>query len=200
MPLQWITDVSTNHNVLVYGLIVVMACAEGPILSMVLGVLIRLGCVDFLPAYAALMAGDLIGDVVWYWIGYHFGHRFVGRYGKYFGVTEEGVAKLTRLFHRYKYRILFLSKISNGVGLSLVTLTTAAMVRIPFKIYMLVNLLGQLVWTGFLLGVGYFFSNLYVEINNVFWRVSIVIVAVVILAALSRCQKNLWRKTENLEP
>jgi membrane-associated protein len=200
MPLQWISDVSTNHNVLVYGLIVVMACAEGPILSMILGVLIRLGCVDFLPAYAALMAGDLIGDVVWYWIGYHFGHRFVGRYGKYFGVTEEGVAKLTRLFHRYKYRILFLSKISNGVGLSLVTLTTAAMVRIPFKIYMLVNLLGQLVWTGFLLGVGYFFSNLYVEINNVFGRVSIVIVAVVILAALSRCQKTLWRKTENLEP
>jgi membrane protein DedA with SNARE-associated domain len=177
-----------------------MACAEGPILSMVLGVLIRLGCVDFLPAYAALMAGDLIGDAVWYWIGYHFGHRFVGRYGKYFGVTEEGVAKLTRLFHRYKYRILFLSKISNGVGLSLVTLTTAAMVRIPFKIYMLVNLLGQLVWTGFLLGVGYFFSNLYVGINNVFGRVSIVIVAVVILAALSRCQKTLWRKTENLEP
>lgn len=200
MPLQWISDVSTNHNVLVYGLIVVMACAEGPILSMILGVLIRLGCVDFLPAYAALMAGDLIGDVVWYWIGYHFGHRFVGRYGKYFGVTEEGVAKLTRLFHRYKYRILFLSKISNGVGLSLVTLTTAAMVRIPFKIYMLVNLLGQLVWTGFLLGVGYFFSNLYVEINNVFGRVSIVIVAVVILAALGRCQKTLWRKTENLEP
>jgi len=200
MPLQWISDVSTNHNVLVYGLIVVLACAEGPVLSMVLGVLIRLGCFDFLPAYTALMTGDLIGDVAWYWIGYHFGHRFVGRFGKYFGVTEDGVARMARLFHRYKYRILFLSKISNGLGLALVTLTTAAMVRIPFRIYMAVNLLGQLVWTGFLLGIGYFFSNLYVEINNVFGRVSVVAVAVVILAALSRYQKYLRRKAEKLEP
>ncbi|HUZ06339.1 MAG TPA: hypothetical protein VMV89_02505, partial [Candidatus Paceibacterota bacterium] len=117
-----------------------------------------------------------------------------------FGVTADGVATMTRLFHRYKYRILFLSKISNGLGLALVTLTTAAMVRIPFKIYMAINLLGQLVWSGFLLGIGYFFSNLYVEINNAFGRVSVVVVAVVMLAALSRYKKCLRRKAENLKP
>jgi membrane-associated protein len=200
MPFHWIANVATNHNVLVYGLIMILACAEGPILSMVLGVLVRLGWLDLLPVYAALVAGDLIGDVSWYWVGYHFGHRFIGRFGKYVGVTEVGVARMTRLFHRYKYRILFLSKVSNGLGLALVTLTTAAMVRIPFKIYMSVNFLGQLVWTGFLLGIGYFFSNLYVEINNVFGRVSVVAVAVVILVALSRYQKFLRRKAEKLEP
>jgi len=96
----------------------------------------------------------------------HFGHRFVGRFGKYFGVTEDGVARMARLFHRYKYRILFLSKISNGLGLALVTLTTPPWSRIPFRIYMAVNLLGQLVWTGFLLGIGYFLATCMLKLTT----------------------------------
>lgn len=199
MPFHWLIEVATNHDVLVYGLIVLLACAEGPVLSMILGILIRLDYFHFLPVYAALMVGDLIGDVVWYYVGYHFGHRFIGRFGKYFGVTEEGVAKMTRLFHRYKVSILFVSKVSNGLGLALVTLMTAAMVRIPFGLYMVVNMAGQLVLTGVLIGIGYFFSGLYVYVNNIFWRISVIAVAVLTLLALLRFLKYLRRKAEKLD-
>lgn len=199
MSLPWLTNIAASDPVLVYGLIAVLAFAEGPILSMLAGVLVRVGWVQLLPAYAALMAGDLVGDVAWYWVGFRFGPRFVERFGRYAGVTPEGVETMTRLFHRHKYRILFLSKISNGLGLALVTLTTAGMVRIPFKVYMSVNLLGQLIWTGCLLGIGYFFGNLYVEINNVFGRVSLVAAALVILTFAGRYLKRLRRKTEERE-
>ncbi|MBU6410139.1 MAG: VTT domain-containing protein [Verrucomicrobia bacterium] len=198
MSPQWIVNFAAGHHVLVYGLIVALACAEGPILSMILGAFVRFGVFPFLAAYAALVAGDMIGDVFWYYVGWHFGHRFIGRFGRYLGVTEANVEKMTHLFHRYKHRILFVSKISNGLGLALVTLTTAGMVRIPFGIYLAVNVCGQLLWTGLLMGIGYFFSNLYVDINNVFGRVSVVVVAVVAVAALARCLKYLRRKAESI--
>ncbi len=199
MPLQWLVNIATNHEVLVYGLIIVLACAEGPILSLLFGVLIHQGLFPLIPVYAALMVGDLIGDVVWYYIGYHFGHRFVRRFGKNFGVTEGHVAHMTKLFHKHKYPILFISKITNGLGLALVTLTTAGMVRIPFWRYMAVNLFGQMVWSGFLLGMGFFFSNLYIQINNVFWRIGVVAAGLLVLFLLYRYQKYLRRKADAMD-
>ena len=162
----WIIQLSTSHAYLVYGIIILLACAEGPILSLLFGLLLRLGYFDFPLVYGSLMIGDLIGDVIWYYIGYYFGHRFIARFGKYFNITEESVDKVKNIFHRHKHKILFLSKITNGLGFALVTLITAGMVRIPFLMYMLTNITGQFVWTGLLLAVGFFFGNLYVTINN----------------------------------
>ena len=195
----WIIGFATNHDVLIYGLIIILACAEGPILSMLFGVLISLGYFHFLPIYAALMAGDLIGDVVWYYIGYHFAHPFIRRFGKYFGLTEESVARMARAFHKYKHSILFISKISNGLGLALVTLMTAGMVRIPFWKYLGVNALGQLIWSAALIGVGFFFSNLYIQIDNVLGRISIIAVCILFLVAAVRYQRYLRKKADSLD-
>ncbi len=199
MPLHCLINLATNHDVLVYGLIVVLAGVEGPILSVILGALIRLDVFPLAPVLAAVMAGDLIGDAAWYYVGRRFGHRFIGRFGKYFHVTETEVEWMTRLFHRHKHPILFLSKISNGLGLALVTLTTAGIVRIPFWKFMAVNAAGQLVFSSALIGAGYFFSQAYLQINNLFGRMALVAAAVVALAALLRYGKSLRHRTEKPE-
>ncbi len=170
---EWIRDFGVDHDYLVYAAIVLLACVEGPWLALVCGVLVEIGDFPFLPVYTALMLGDLVGDAVWYTVGRRYGQRFVGRYGKYMNVTEEAVERMTRLFRRYKDSVLFLSKITNGFGFSLVTLMTAGMVKIPFVRYMLVNILGQLVWTGLLLGVGYYFSHLLVTVEGILARMSL---------------------------
>jgi len=144
------------------------------------------------------MLGDLIGDAGWYYVGRRYGHVFVTRYGKYFNVTESGVERMTRLFHRYKNSVLFLSKISNGFGFALVTLTTAGMVRIPFGRYMLVNLMGQLIWTGFLLDAGYFFTHLCVTVNSVVGRMSLVAAGAILAAIGYRYWKYLRGRAERL--
>lgn len=198
MPLQWLVNIAMNHDVLVYGLIIVLACAEGPILSMLFGVLIRLHLFPLLPVYAALMVGDLIGDIVWYYIGFHFGHRFIRRFGHRFGITEANIERMTKFFHAYKLPILFISKITNGLGLALVTLMTAGMVKIPFWKYMAVNLIGQFIWSGFLLAVGYYFSHAYIEINNVFGRLSLIVGGIVVLWLFVRFRKTLRAKADAL--
>ena len=195
---QWVLIFGATHEYLVYAVIVFLACAEGPWLSLILGVLTRLGDFSFLPVYVALMLGDLIGDIAWYYIGRRYGDRFVARYGKYFKVTRSGVERMTRLFHRHKKWILFLSKISNGFGFAIVTLMTAGMVRIPFGTYIAVNLLGQLIWTGLLLGIGYFFSHLYITVHNIIIRLSLIAAAVVLAVIGYRFWKYLRGRFEQL--
>jgi membrane-associated protein len=193
---RWVLTFGAAHEYLVYAALVLLACAEGPWVTLTLGVFVKLGYFSFLPVYGALILGDLIGDAGWYWIGRRYGHRFIDRYGRYFHVTEEGVARMTRLFHRYKDSILFLSKISNGLGLDIVTLTTAGMVRIPLGRFMLVNLLGQFIWTGSLLAVGYFFTQLFDTVNNVLGRISLVAAAAVLVLIGYRLWKCLRRRAE----
>jgi len=143
---SWLITLATSHPYVIYGIIVVLACAEGPYLSMICGFFLRFGYFLFWPLYIALMVGDLIGDVIWYYIGRRYGHRFIKRFGKYFSITEENVGKVERVFHKYKHSILFVSKISNGFGFALVTLITAGMVaRAHSGLYMLVNAIGQLI-------------------------------------------------------
>jgi membrane-associated protein len=195
---QWILTFGATHEYLVYPIIMFLACAEGPWLSLIFGVLLRLGDFSFFPVFMSLMLGDLIGDSAWYYIGRRYGNRFVAKYGKYFKVTTSGLDRMTRLFHHYKHSVLFLSKISNGFGFALITLMTAGMVRIPFGRYMLVNLLGQFLWTGLLLGAGYFFTHLYLTINSVLGRVSLVAAAVVLATVGYGLWKYLRGRVEQL--
>jgi len=176
---SWIISFGLAHEYLVYAIIVALACAEGPWLSLIFGVLIRLGYFSLWPVYLSLMLGDLIGDAIWYYIGRRYGHSFIAKRGKYFNITEEGVARMSNLFHRYKHSVLFLSKISNGLGFALATLMTAGMVRIPFWRYMAVNIIGQFVWTGLLLAVGYWFSHLYITIGSLLGKMTLLAAAVV---------------------
>jgi membrane protein DedA with SNARE-associated domain len=162
-----------NHQYVVYAIIIVFACIEGPILSIIFGTLIQAKLVDFFPIYAALILGDVLGDTIWYYVGYYVGHPFIKRFGKYVSVTESKVLKISTVFHRHKDWIIFVSKITNGFGFSLVTLITAGIVKIPFGRYIFFNFLGQFLWTGLLIVVGYFFSNLYTQIDNWLGRASL---------------------------
>jgi len=195
---EWLINLGTDHAYWVYAFIIVLACAEGPMLSMIFGVILKLGYFSFIPIMLSLMIGDLIGDVVWYYIGYRFGHRFIGRFGKYFSITEENIGKVTRIFHKYKHRILLISKMSNGFGFALVTLMAAGMARIPFINYISINVIGQFVWTGFLLGVGYFFGNLYLQVDSILGKMAVVALFAIIFWAFKGYKKYLRTKAEAL--
>jgi len=181
---EWLTHVITNFPILVYGVIIIVSFVEGPILAVLCGVLYRLGFLHIIPVYIALMVGDLIGDCFWYWVGYHFGHRFVRRFGRYFSIHEKNINKVSQIFHSYRDTILIVSKLTMGLGFALVTLFTAGMVRIPFRRYITLNATGQLVWTAFLLGLGYLFGHLYATLDNVAGKVSVVALFIILFAAL----------------
>ncbi|MDB5239348.1 MAG: hypothetical protein JWO00_683 [Candidatus Parcubacteria bacterium] len=186
--------VATNHDVLVYALIIVLAATEGPIVSIAAGILYRWGYFPFLPLYIALMTGDLIGDIVWYTVGYKAGRKFAARFGKYFGITEIGIASFEKRFHTHKDAILVISKLTTGFGFATAVLFTAGLVRIPFRRYITINVLGQFVWTALLIFVGYSFAHLYVTFNNLFARSALIAFTVIIIFFIVRYARYMRKK------
>ncbi len=157
-----------------YPLIIVITIVEGPLIMLASGFFIKLGYLPILPTFAALMVGDLIGDAWWYAVGYYFGQPFVKKFGKYFSVTEDKIETVKKVFHKHHNRILIISKLTMGFGFALVTLITAGLVKIPFRKYMALNIIGQFFWTGFLVFIGYTFGHLYTVVNSVFGQISVI--------------------------
>lgn len=179
-----------------YPALVVLSFFEGPYVMMMSGLLIKLGVFTLIPAYIALSIGDLIADCVWYYVGYFFGNKFVGLFGRFFDITNESIESAKELFSKNRKKILLGSKVTAGFGLSLATLVTAGMVKAPFGEYIFLNFFGQLVWTAVMLSVGYFFGNLYLVVDNVLGKIFIVGIAVLVLYLLLRLSRRLGRKVK----
>lgn len=177
-----------------YAILLPIAIIEGPIVTVISGLLVAHGYLNWVIVYGVVMLGDLIGDVVWYYLGYHFGHRFVAKFGKRFDLTEDKIEHIKKKFHEHKHPILFLSKITGGLGFAVVVLFTAGMSRIPFRRYLLVNTLGQLFWSGLLLGSGYFFGTAFINIQSIEERFVFIVCAIVALILLVRYVRNVKMK------
>ena len=149
-----------------YLIVLPLAIIEGPVLALVCGFILRFGQFDLLPIFLCLMVGDFVSDIQWYYIGYYGGRPLVLRFGRFFSITEQQLAVAEKLYHRHYGWILFLSKITMGFGFAVAIVAVAGIVKIPFKKYMLVNVLSQPIWTGTLLAVGYFFGEFYLRFNN----------------------------------
>lgn len=192
----WLISIYTAHHYEIYGVILLVGLFEGPFVSMVCGAILAMGFLSFWPVYAVLVIGDLIGDTFWYFIGHHYGERFVGKFGKYFAITDDHISKIKSIFHKHKNKLLLFSKVTNGLGFSMAVLFTAGMSKIRFWRFIGVNTIGQLIWSGSLISIGFIFGDLYLRINNVTGKVAIVILFVFILLAAVQYLKY-WQKKIN---
>ena len=167
-----------------YPIAIPLALVEGPVVMLVAGTLVRAGLFSFWPLFFLLAAGDFAGDVLWYLLGRHGGRRFIEKYGHYFNVTPENVEHAGGFFKNHQTKILFLSKITMGFGFAIWTLMAAGAAKVSFKKYLAINFLGEFVWTGFLMGVGYFLGNLYVAVDKGLRWMFIVAMIAIGLAAI----------------
>ncbi len=167
-----------------YAILVPATLFLGPIVILTAGVLVRLGVLDPVNTILLFMCVELAGDIVLYWTGFHYGERFVKRWGTWFGITDGRIADVKQLFIRWHDWIIFISKITAGFGFAPVIYFTAGMSRVPFKRYMILNVVGQILWTSIMLGIGYYLSDSYLKIGNGFQRASYAATVIVVLALI----------------
>lgn len=176
-----------------YTLLIPLAFLEGHIISLLVGFLARFGYFNPIIAGVLVGIGNLLGDIFLYWLGYLKGERFVRRFGRYVGLTNESVRWAKKVFRRRGSSILFLSKVTNGFGLAMAVLFTAGIARVPFRTFMFWNTLGECVWTGFLVSLGLFFGDLYTVFDSVAWRVGVIALAFLAVALLFRWLSFLYK-------
>jgi len=133
-------------------LVLPLAVLEGPIVSVTAGFLSARGYLDWYWALSLLVCGDLIGDVMWYWIG-RSGRTPLAGLGRRF--MRAGLsAELAHGLRRNATKMLLIGKWTHSIGA--LVLMGAGMMRLNLPKFMLVNLVGTVPKSGVLFGVGYF--------------------------------------------
>ena len=176
-----------------YILIYFGAFIEGPILMIASGFLLRHNLLSLVPLFAALVLGDLTGDVMWYSLGRFIAEPIITKGGKFFGVNLETFERGKKLFHRYHERILWISKLTLGFGLAVVVLMVAGTMKVSFKKYMFINACGELFLVTALISLGYFFGNVYSSIgghNKYFFIAGLAIAIVILLYVFGKLMKK----------
>jgi len=160
------------HNLIIwlesskYILLIIGTIIEGPIVMMVSGFLFGLGQFSFIPMYLALVLGDFIADILWYCVG-RFGTRQVlYKYGYFLGITPTIIEKVENRFNQYHQKILIISKLTMGLGFAFIVLIVAGIFKVPFKNYVILNLIGGFIWTAFVVAIGYFLGNIFLMITG----------------------------------
>jgi membrane protein DedA with SNARE-associated domain len=149
-----------------YILLFVGCIFEGPIIMLASGFLFRLGEFSFFPMYLALVSGDFTADLCWYCLG-RFGTRnLIFKFGYLVNLTPAVLEKIEKRFRKYQQKILIISKLTMGLGFAPVVLLVAGISKVPFKNYVILNLIGGFIWTALLLVIGYFFGNVYSSITG----------------------------------
>ena len=181
-----------------YILIFPIVVFEGPIITVISGLLVSLGYLNGIVAFVVLVAGDLTGDFLYYLLGRFGRHsRWIKKLGVFVGYNEKSEHYLEEHFKKHKGKTFMLGKLAHGVGTTVLVAAGIAQVSIPEFLWW--NLLGTIPKTLILLLIGYYAGSSYVQIDKYlssFAAVTVGIVVVLIIAyiLLNRFAKDYFTK------
>lgn len=139
-----------------YPLMLLLMTLEGPIVTILSAFLASMGYFNVFVVFGLSVLGDVLGDIVLYFIGYFGGHRIIPKAQKFLAIRDSVVEKLKAKFHENSGKIIFYVK--STTGLSYITFITAGSLRMHLLKFVKYSILGGLVWSSFLVVTGYFFG------------------------------------------
>jgi membrane protein DedA with SNARE-associated domain len=166
-----------------YPILIPFSIFEGPITTVLAGFLVSAGIMNPLIVYAIVVASDIVGDAMFYYIGYHGGGLM--KYAPRFGVTKEKMDRTNDYFKENHRKAIVFSKLIQGIGFT--GLITAGSLKIPYKRYFRTCVLMSIVQSAFFLVLGIFFGGAYMQISkdlNYFAAAVSVVALVVVLIIL----------------
>jgi membrane protein DedA with SNARE-associated domain len=155
---------------------------EGPIITVVAGFFSSLGYLNIFVAYLVVVAGDLTGDIIHYYIGRIGGMDFFSRHRKFLGVGQEELKKIEGQFSKRGAKLLFIGKMSHGIGGAF--LIAAGIIKMPFGKFIFSNMLATLLKSLILLLIGFYFGHALNSINTYLERVALITTGVAILLVI----------------
>ena len=163
----------------VYLLFELSALVEGPLTILTSGAGIAQGLLQPVPIFAAVVAGNLFGDIGWYSLGRFARPEWIDKIASRLGVSTEKVAGLRDIVRSHTARIIFLAKFS--AGLSIPTLIAVGLSRVPKRQWAAAWLCGEMIKSVLIMLAGYFFgaavSTVSGTVQTVIWSVTGVLAA-----------------------
>lgn len=140
-----------------YIILIPIVAIEGPIATVLTGLLVSMGYMNFFGAYAVILAGDMIGDSFYFALGYWGREKLIRRWGKFVGITVEKVERLERHFGNHTGKTIIIGKLSHVFGV--VILFAAGLAKIRFREFFKFDLIATIPKSLILILTGYYFGK-----------------------------------------
>ncbi len=157
-------DLTRQLQVWGYPIMLLLMIIEGPIVTIIASFLSSLGFFEWHIVYILSIFGDIVGDIIFYFIGFFGGRKILDKFKRKLRIKRSSIEYLENRFEKRGAKIIFYVKISTG--LSLITFILAGTMKMKFLKFLQFSALGGIVWSGFLVALGYFFGGLAEEIEK----------------------------------
>lgn len=175
---------STIHNgawpelgIWSYVLLALLVATEGPISTLLGAAAAAAGILDLRFVYLSAFIGNVLGDCLWYSIGYVNNLQSIYRRGRWLGLQSHHLDRLELEMHTHATKLIALSKLA--IGLIIPTLIAAGLARVPFKRWLPLVLVVETIWTIFMVNLGYHSAGLITRFER-----SIQVIGVIVLVAI----------------
>ena len=140
-----------------YVMLFILVFIEGPIASIVGGILAATGVLGVVPVFFAILISNMLSDVVYYAFGRYGGGSFIKRFGHHWGITEGHTEALKKHAHAHGGKTIMLAKlqIMGPLPTGIALLVALGAGKMPLTAYLWYNLLGTIAQTILLEGIGY---------------------------------------------
>lgn len=140
-----------------YLLLALIVMVEGPVATLAGAVAASAGLMNPVWVFVAAATGDLVADTLWYSLGYMGKMEWLHRYGGWVGIRERHVTRFTQDVQRHATKILLIAKLT--LGFSIPALVATGFARVPMRRWFFVLVLGETLWTGALVVLGFYFGK-----------------------------------------
>ncbi len=147
-----------------YPLMLLLMILEGPIVTLGAAFMASMGFFNVFIVLLLSILGDVIGDIVLYYIGFLSKKGLIPRKRKLLKSDSNIIKIIKNSFKDKGAQIIFFTKATTG--LCYITFILAGMIRLNFKKFLLFSILGGIVWSSFVVALGYYFGWIAEEIEK----------------------------------
>lgn len=155
-----------------YLLIAVLVATEGPITTLIGAAGAAAGFLDIRFVFIATAIGNIVGDAVWYSLGYVSKsdrlHKLTGR----FGIQQNHIEQMREEMRCHATKAILVAKIT--FGLIIPTLVAAGFARVPLRKWLPAVLVAETLWTILLVTLGFHAAGAIAQIENGFRIIGLV--------------------------
>jgi membrane protein DedA with SNARE-associated domain len=148
------------------------------------GIMSSQGTLDPWFAFLSCLIGALLGDSAMYAIGYHFGHSLAMRHpklSKLIGGQRE--ASFEHAIERHMFKVMVLARFM--VGVRGPVYLSAGVVRVPFRQFIMYDMLCATMVVGTFFSVAYYFGDHITDLlRDAEWTLTLIVILVLLIAAL----------------
>jgi len=176
-----------------YVLIALLVATEGPVSTLLAAAAAAAGILDIRFVFASALIGNVVGDCLWYSIGYVNNLQSICRRARWFGVRDHHLDRLELEMHTHATKLIALSKLA--IGLIIPTLIAAGLAKIPWKRWFPLVLVIEIIWTFLMTNLGYHGAGLIAQVERSIQLVGVVAL-IILMSGIFWYAKRMYHQSE----